>query len=328
MDEHTIRVLEFEKVLQLLAAETAFSVGRELALAVRPEVDYQAAFELQSETAEMRLLDQLGIDVPFAGARDIRALIHSAAIGQVLEPGDLAETAQTLKTARRARLVLEKVRDRVPRLAAIADVVGDFRQCTDEVDRSISSRGEGADAASEQLAATRRELRIAESRLEQRAQAALADAIRRGVAQEGLLTERNGRKVIPVKADYRGQVSGIVHDVSSSGATLFIEPMASSMRATRCGSSSWRKIGKFGGSSNVSRCCWATRQSWPPTRWRRWPTWTCYSAKVRLARKMGAELPCRRGLILVSAIRADHPGARAAPSPERQRGPYGDRGRR
>src|SRR5690606_19182619 len=60
---------------------------------------------------------------------------------------------------------------------------------------------------------------------DQRAQAALNDAIRRGVAQEGLLTERNGRKVIPIKADYRGQVQGIVHDVSSSGATVFIEPM-------------------------------------------------------------------------------------------------------
>ncbi len=142
---------------------------------------------------------------------------------------------------------MEKVRDRVPRLAAIADVVGDFRQFTDEVDRSISSRGEVADAASEQLAATRRELRIAESRLEQRAQAALADAIRRGVAQEGLLTERNGRKVIPVKADYRGQVSGIVHDVSSSGATLFIEPMASSMRATGAGAPAGGRSGSSAG---------------------------------------------------------------------------------
>lgn len=225
MDEHTIRVLEFEKVLQLLAGETAFSLGRELALAVRPVEDYKAAFEMQSETAEMRLLDQLGIDVPFAGARDIRPVIHAASIGQVLEPGDLLEAAQTLKTARRARLVLEKVRDRVPRLAAIADAIGDFRFLHDEVERAISARGEVADAASEQLATTRRELRIAESRLEQRAQAALADAVRRGVAQEGLLTERNGRKVIPIKADYRGQVPGIVHDVSSSGATLFIEPM-------------------------------------------------------------------------------------------------------
>ncbi len=225
MDDHTLRVLEFEKVLSLLADETAFSIGRELAGSVRPEVDYAQAFELQSETAEMRLLDQLGIDVPFAGAHDVRPHIHAAAIGQVLEPGDLLEAAQTLRTARKAHGVIEKVRDRVPRLGAIADDCGDFRRFTDEVDLAISPRAEVADSASEQLATTRRELRIAESRLEQRAQAALADALRRGVAQDGLLTERNGRKVIPIKADYRGQVQGIVHDVSSSGATIFVEPM-------------------------------------------------------------------------------------------------------
>ena len=225
MDAHTLRVLEFEKVLNLLADEAAFSIGREMALAVRPETDYAQAFELQAQTAEMRLLDQLGIDVPFAGAHDIRPHIHAASIGQVLEPGDLLEAAQTLRTARKAHGVVEKVRDRVPRLGLVADGCGDFRRFTDEVDRAISPRGEVADSASEQLANTRRELRIAESRLDQRAQAALADAIRRGVAQEGLLTERNGRKVIPIKADYRGQVQGIVHDVSSSGATVFIEPM-------------------------------------------------------------------------------------------------------
>ncbi|MEO8541154.1 MAG: endonuclease MutS2, partial [bacterium] len=225
MDDHTLRVLEFQKVLNLLADEAAFSIGRELAVAVRPETDYAAAFELQAQTAEMRLLDQLGIDVPFAGAHDIRPHVHAASIGQVLEPSDLLEAAQTLRTARKAHGVVEKVRDRVPRLGLIADDCGDFRRFTDEVDQAISPRGEVADSASEQLANTRRELRTAESRLEQRAQAALMDAIRRGVAQEGLLTERNGRKVIPIKSDYRGQVQGIVHDVSSSGATVFIEPM-------------------------------------------------------------------------------------------------------
>jgi len=225
MDEHTLRVLEFSKVLDLLAAETAFSIGRELALAVRPETDYEAAFELQSQTAELRLLDHMGIDLPFAGARDIRPLIHAAGIGQVLDPGDLLDAAQTLRTAWRARAVIEKLRDRVPRLAAISDAVSDFRSFSDAIDEAITARGEVADSASDLLATTRRELRLAESRLDQRIQAALADAIRRGIAQEGLLTERNGRKVIPIKADYRGQIQGIVHDVSSSGATVFLEPM-------------------------------------------------------------------------------------------------------
>ena len=112
MDAHTLRVLEFEKVLNLLADEAAFSVGRELALAVRPETDYPKAFELQAQTAEMRLLDQLGIDVPFSGAHDVRPHIHAASIGQPLEPGDLLEAVQTLRTAHKAHNVILKVRDR------------------------------------------------------------------------------------------------------------------------------------------------------------------------------------------------------------------------
>jgi DNA mismatch repair protein MutS2 len=226
VDEHTLRVLEFEKVLALLASETAFSIGRELALAVRPETDYATALELQWQTAEARLLDQMGVDIPFSGARDIRPHIRAASIGQALDPSELVEAAQTLKTAWRAKQVIERLRDRAPRLGAIADSVRDFRRFSDEVDEAITARGEVADSASEQLATTRRELRAARDRLEHRAQAALADAIRRGIAQEGLLTERNGRKVIPLKADYRGQLPGIVHDVSSSGATIFVEPMA------------------------------------------------------------------------------------------------------
>ncbi len=226
MDNHTLQVLEFEKVLALLASETAFSIGRELALAVRPETDYATALELQWQTAEARLLDQMGVDIPFAGARDIRPHIHAASIGQALDPSELVEAAQTLKTAWRAKQVIERLRDRVPRLGAIADDVCDFRRFSDEVDEAITARGEVADSASEQLATTRRELRAAHDRLEHRAQAAMADAIRRGIAQEGLLTERNGRKVVPLKADYRGQLPGIVHDVSSSGATIFVEPMS------------------------------------------------------------------------------------------------------
>jgi DNA mismatch repair protein MutS2 len=225
VDDHTLRVLEFEKVLALLSAETAFSVGRELALQVRPQREHSAAVELQAETAELKLLDQMGIDLPFGGAKDIRPLIHGAAIGQALDAPDLVDAAQTLKTGWRARQVVEKLRSRIPHLAAIADGACDFRAFAEAVDAAVTSRGEVADSASETLGATRRELRIAESRLEQRAQAALADAVRRGIAQEGLLTERNGRKVIPLKADYRGQLQGIVHDVSSSGATVFIEPM-------------------------------------------------------------------------------------------------------
>ncbi len=226
MDDHTLRVLEFDKVLALLAAETAFSGGRERALTVRPATKFSEAQRLQRLTAEMRLVDQMGIDIPFSGAADIRPAIQSAAIGQLLEPPDLVSAAATLRTAQRGRNVIERIADRVPGLAEVVAFVADFRPYTDAIETSIDARGQVADAASPELAATRRELRVAEARLDSLAQSALADALRRDVAQEAILTERNGRKVIPIKAELRTRVPGIVHDVSSSGATVFIEPMA------------------------------------------------------------------------------------------------------
>lgn len=225
MDEHAIRVLEFRKVLENVSREAAFSLGREKVLALQPSASFEDVARAQSLTAEMTYLHQAGIDVPFAGARDIQTTLQAATIGQVQDPGTLSEAANALKACVRARRVVERVRERVPLLGAVADRVGDFFAYTDAVEQCLSDRGEVLDSASDLLATARRDLRSAQSRLDQRAQAAMQDAIRRGIVQEGLLTERNGRKVIPVKAEMRSQLSGIVHDVSSSGATVFIEPM-------------------------------------------------------------------------------------------------------
>jgi len=226
VNEHTLRVLEFDKVRSMLAAETAFSLGRELALALEPEGQHEAVLALQAETAEMSHIDQMGLDVPLGGMRDLRPLVHAATIGQAVEPGDLQDAAGAFDTAWRAQKLAERLAERTPRLNAIAEAIADFRPFIEAVRRAITPRGTVADEASPELAAVRRELRSAHARLEQRARGALSEAVRRGIAQEELLTERNGRMVIPVKADFRGQLPGIVHDVSSSGATVFLEPMS------------------------------------------------------------------------------------------------------
>ena len=226
MNDHTLRVLEFDKVRAMLAGETAFSLGRELALALEPEREHEAVLALQAETAEMTRIEQMGLDVPLRGMRDLRPLIHSATIGQAIEPTDLQEAAGALDTAWQARQLADRLADQTPRIAAAAEAIADFRPFVAEVRKAITPRGVVDDNASPELAAVRRELRGAQGRLERHARAALAEAVRRGVAQEELLTERNGRMVIPVKADFRGQMPGIVHDVSSSGATVFLEPMS------------------------------------------------------------------------------------------------------
>lgn len=225
VDQHAIRVLEYQRVLDLIAAETAFSIGTEYVRALEPAASFGEVHRRLAFTAEAMLLDQMGVDIPFGGARDIRPAIVAASKEQTLTPAELVETAYCLKTTVRARRTLERINERVPGLFRIAERIAEFHAFLDAVDECIDERGEVADGASEALGRIRRELRVARQRLEQRAQAALADAVRRGLAQEALLTERNGRLVIPVRAEQRGQFPGIVHDVSSSGATVFVEPM-------------------------------------------------------------------------------------------------------
>lgn len=224
MDEHALRVLEFDKVLAALADETSFPPARELALASVPSTTFERARERLRATAEMRLLDRMGADLPSTGLHDVRPLLLQVAVGQVPLPSDLLAAADFLRGAMRIREFLSRLADRVPRLWQIASVIADFRHEVRAIEAAITRRGEVADAASESLAAVRRQLRHAHERLEALAQAALADAVRRGIAQEPLITERNGRKVLPIKAEHRGQLPGIVHDVSSSGATVFLEP--------------------------------------------------------------------------------------------------------
>ncbi len=225
VDAHAARVLEFPRVLERVADGTAFSVGRELVLALEPSGDFDEVQARQQLTAEAVLLDQLGVDIPFSAASDIRPTIAAAEKDVALTPGDLQSAAWCLATCVRARRAVERLHERVPGLNRVGERIGEFHHFIDAVANAIDDRGEVADAASDRLGTVRRELRVAQQRLEQRAAAAMADAIRRGIAQEGLLTERNGRKVVPIKADHRGQFPGIVHDVSSSGATVFVEPM-------------------------------------------------------------------------------------------------------
>ena len=127
MNEHTLRVLEFDKVLGMLADETAFSLGRELARDLRPASEYAVVLALQAETAEMTLIEQMGLDIALGGVRDLRPLLQSAAIGQALEPTELQDAANTLATAYRARQLTERLAERTPRIAERAAVIGDFR---------------------------------------------------------------------------------------------------------------------------------------------------------------------------------------------------------
>jgi DNA mismatch repair protein MutS2 len=156
-----------------------------------------------------------------SGTKDIGTLVQQAALGHTLEPQELLDVQATLAVSRTAHETIERLRAYMPFLAEIADGIGDFRELTTAIGRSISGTGEVLDSASPVLAQLRREPHCARP----------ADDASTSFSAPGSPLSRShryprdGRYVIPVKAEMRSQMPGIVHDVSSSGATVFLEPL-------------------------------------------------------------------------------------------------------
>lgn len=237
MNEKTLQTLEYDKVLARLAGYTSFPPGRERALALRPTSDHAEAVRRQRITAEARRLREIRPTIGLGGARDVREAVARAALGGVLEPQELLDIRSTLVAVRNLKGNVTRLASQAPLLADMAKRMDELAAIVARIDRAINQRGEVVDTASPVLAQLRRDIRSAHDRLVARLNDILAAAVSRGVAQEALVTLRDGRYVIPIKADFRGQLRGIVHDTSSSGATVFIEPLA----AVELGNT-WREL--------------------------------------------------------------------------------------
>jgi len=224
--QKTLATLEFDKVLARLARHTAFSAGRALALALRPSADYAEVVRRQRITAEARRLLEMQPNLGLGGAHDVRPQAQKAALAGVLEPSELLDIQATLSLTASLRKTIPRLGIQVlPLLTAMAERLADLSPLAAEISRCINPRSEVTDAASSMLAELRRETRLAHDRLTAKLQHILSSQKGRQAAQEPIVTLRDGRYVIPVKAELRGHLPGIVHDVSSSGATVFLEPL-------------------------------------------------------------------------------------------------------
>ena len=226
MDEHALRVLEFDKVLARLAHLTSFSAGQDLALELRPSPSYEEALARQHTLAEALRLRQMRTPLSLAGAVDVRAVLGKAALGGQLDGQELLAIAATQRVAHQAAAALTRLAATLPRLGYLGSRFVERPAVVDEIGAAIDARGDVVDGASTALGVIRRDIKLAHDRLQSRLQEFLASHSGRLAAQESIVTLRDGRYVVPIKADFRGEVRGIVHDVSSSGATLFIEPLA------------------------------------------------------------------------------------------------------
>jgi DNA mismatch repair protein MutS2 len=225
MNEKTAQVLELHKILDRLATFTTFSAGADLARDLFPSTRLEEARTWQQETAEARIMFENKVNTSLGGARDLREQAAAAMRGILLEPRDLLDLRQTLRRATTLKRTIGRMQATYPLLS---DKVNGIEECAEvqgEIDRVLDDNGEIKDNASPQLAIIRRDLKIAFDRLQTRLQRIISSAGNQPYLQEALITTRNGRYVIPLKADYKGKIPGVVHDSSSSGATLFIEPL-------------------------------------------------------------------------------------------------------
>ena len=226
MEEHTLRVLEFEKVVSRLQDQAACAIGREVAGLSYPTTDLETAKRKQQETSEARAILQYEGNIPLGGIEDVRGFVERAGIEALLQPHELLSIVGTLKASSRLGLFLEKLKPKYPILGDLGGEIERFGSIEAAISGAIASSGEVLDSASATLGRVRSELRVAHSRLAEKMNSFIQSSQYRTAIQEPVVTIRGDRYCIPVKSEYRGQIPGIVHDSSASGATLFVEPTA------------------------------------------------------------------------------------------------------
>jgi DNA mismatch repair protein MutS2 len=226
MNEKSVHVLELPKILEQVARHSSFSAGAELIRRLTPTSDLREALAWQQETTEARALLDAKSELTLGGARDVREAATQATHGIILEPQTFLDIRGTLRRATTIRRTLGRLRGQFPVLADIADGLEECTALQGEISQVLDDNGNVVDSASPRLAIIRRDMRQAFDRLQGRLTNLINDPNRAKFLQEQLITQRNGRYVIPLRAEFKGRIPGIVHDSSSSGATIFIEPLA------------------------------------------------------------------------------------------------------
>ena len=225
MNEKSLEMLEFYRVREILAGFTSFSASRESALALHPLSDYEQACLLLNQSAEARHLLSIEPDFSTGEVIDIRKEVKLSTRGKVLEAQTLVQIQQTMATTRQLYRNIKKLAPELPLLWKIASGIIELRQLEKDITKCLASNGELLDSASPRLATVRHQLREVRQQLLNRLEAIIKSSRGRKIIQEPVITEREGRYVLPVKIEVRNEMKGIVHDVSNTGATIFIEPL-------------------------------------------------------------------------------------------------------
>ena len=221
-----LKTLELDKILEMLAELASNDETRRMALAVRPDTDLERVrYENTKTNQALELSIQFGLP-PFTNFKDISTAAKRAKSGAVISLRDLMDIAAMLRQIKSLFDWYRSCENVETELSYLFSQLAPNDWLLEKLDRSIISENEIADAASPELAAIRRKINKAGMQLRETLDKMVKNKTTQQYLQESNVTIRDGRFVLPVKSEYRGQVSGLVHDTSATGQTIFIEPMA------------------------------------------------------------------------------------------------------
>ncbi len=226
MKQDVRKTLEYDRIVAFLRDEAGSLQGKELAERLEPTGDFDEAQERLEETAQaLAVLN--AAPPPLGGIRDIREPVAKAAKDAVLDPEELTEIMSSLYAMRQVKRFFKELDDdAAPTLKAWAQSIEILGQLERDLENTIDEHGTLRDDATVELARLRQGIRTAQRRIKESLSSILRSTENQKLFQDAIVTMREDRYVIPVKQEYRSRFPGIVHDQSSTGATLFIEPLA------------------------------------------------------------------------------------------------------
>ena len=228
MDKDVLEILEFDKIKRMLSEAAPSALSKEAALQLKPSYVPEEVEKLLKETEEAFLLLQREITTPLGETCDIRDILRKAGKDSILMPKEFLDLASSLDTYKKMHHYFEGERHLLyPELEGIASLIVTQDSLIGHIFQIFDEHGEIKDQASLKLYRIRTQKETVKARIRRSFQRIIQDRDTAGYLQDSIITQRNGRYVVPVKEEYRYKFSGIIHDRSSTGQTLFMEPMIS-----------------------------------------------------------------------------------------------------
>jgi len=226
VNERTLRVLEYDKIKNMLMENAESSLGKELCSKLKPSTsEYEVKDSLKETQEAIDIIMKWG-SLPLEGIRDIGESLKRAEIGYVLTPGELLNICDLLRCIKHLKMFMKdsSKSEQFPIMYEIIDSMVYIKELQEVIENAIINEEEISDNASQKLHSIRKSIKEKTSRIKDKTQSTLQTYSK--YLQDNIITIREGRYVIPVKAECKASVPGLVHDQSASGSTLFIEPMA------------------------------------------------------------------------------------------------------